>query len=306
MKNEQLLELQTICAGHCLTDEPMCRHTTFRTGGPARAFAQPESEEELSGILTWCRENRTPFYIIGNGSNLLVSDDGFEGVVIQLFKNFSSITSRDGILTAQAGARLSVLAHTALENHLAGLAFASGIPGTVGGAVVMNAGAYGGEMKDVLTRVRILTQEGTIQWVNASELKLGYRTSRIPEEGWVVLAAEMKLTPGDADEIAAVMEDLKQQRILKQPLDLPSAGSTFKRPEGNFAGKLIMEAGLRGFRVGDAQVSEKHCGFVVNRGQASSADIWKLICEVRRKVFEDSGILLEPEVKLLGTFPEFG
>ena len=258
MKKEQLTVLESLCEGHVFPDEPMNRHTTFRVGGPADALVCPESEEELCQLLGWCRREGIPSYIIGNGSNLLVSDEGVRGVVIQLFKNYSAVSRQQETLLAQAGARLSVLAHEALEGSLTGLEFASGIPGTLGGAVTMNAGAYGGEMKDVLTRVRVLQKDGSIYWMDAADLELGYRTSRIQKEGGIVLEAELRLAPGERDRIAQRMEELKEQRVTKQPLDLPSAGSTFKRPEGYFAGKLIMDAVLRGYTVGGAQVSDIH------------------------------------------------
>lgn len=285
-----------------LTQEPMSKHTTFRIGGPADYFALPKTAEEIGKIIALCKESGTPWYVIGNGSNLLVGDGGVRGVVIQLFKNFNEITVEDTCIRAQAGAINSLVAKLALREELTGYEFAAGIPGTLGGAVVMNAGAYGGEMKDILESVTVLDQAGTVRTLPKEELELGYRTSNILKNGYIVLEAVLRLAKGDPEKIAARMEELKEQRVTKQPLDFPSAGSTFKRPEGYFAGKLIMDAGLRGFRVGGAQVSEKHCGFVINAGGATAADVVKLMEEVQRIVSEKFGVTLEPEVKRLGEF----
>ncbi len=304
MQNIAELLIHAVGEDRISTSESMSRHTTFRIGGPADVFAVPRTVEEATEIVRICREQGVPFYVIGNGSNLLVSDLGYRGVILQIYKNLSEISVDGDTMTVQAGAMLSVMAKRALEHGLTGFEFASGIPGTVGGAVVMNAGAYGGEMKDVLEEITVLTGDGAVQKVLAKELELGYRHSVIPERGWIVLGARLRLQEGDSREIGARMEELRQQRVAKQPLDVPSAGSTFKRPEGHFAGKLIMEAGLRGFSVGDAQVSEKHCGFVVNRGKATAEDVYRLIREVAARVREHSGVTLEPEVKLLGEFSE--
>ena len=287
-----------------LVAEPMKNHTTFRIGGPADALALPKTPEEVAEVVRFCNEHAQPYYVLGNGSNLLVSDEGYRGLVLQLYRNFNDIQVNGETITVQSGAMLAAVARTAYQNSLTGLEFASGIPGTIGGAVVMNAGAYGGEMKHVLREVTVLTKDGEVLAIPAKALELGYRTSVIPKNGWIVLGAVLQLKKGDPEQILARMEELKEQRITKQPLDLPSAGSTFKRPEGYFAGKLIMDAGLRGFTVGGAQVSEKHCGFVVNRGNATAADVWELICEVKRRVKEMTGVELEPEVKLLGDFPQ--
>ena len=287
-----------------LVAEPMKNHTTFRIGGPADALALPKTPEEVAEVVRFCHEHAQPYYVLGNGSNLLVSDEGYRGIVLQLYRNFNDIQVNGEMITVQSGAMLAAVARTAYQNGLTGLEFASGIPGTIGGAVVMNAGAYGGEMKHVLREVTVLTKEGEVLAIPAKALELGYRTSVIPKNGWIVLGAVLQLKKGDPEQILARMEELKEQRITKQPLDLPSAGSTFKRPEGYFAGKLIMDVGLRGFTVGGAQVSEKHCGFVVNRGDATAADVWELICEVKRRVKERTGVELEPEVKLLGDFPQ--
>ena len=287
-----------------LVAEPMKNHTTFRIGGPADALALPKTPEEVAEVVRFCHEHAQSYYVLGNGSNLLVSDEGYRGLVLQLYRNFNDIQVNGETITVQSGAMLAAVARTAYQTGLTGLEFASGIPGTIGGAVVMNAGAYGGEMKNVLKEVTVLTKEGEVLVIPAKALELGYRTSVIPKNGWIVLGAVLQLKKGDQEQILARMEELKEQRITKQPLDLPSAGSTFKRPEGYFAGKLIMDAGLRGFTVGGAQVSEKHCGFVVNRGNATAADVWDLICEVKRRVKEMTGVELEPEVKLLGDFPQ--
>ena len=287
-----------------LVAEPMKNHTTFRIGGPADALALPKTPEEVAEVVRFCHEHAQPYYVLGNGSNLLVSDEGYRGLVLQLYRNFNDIQVNGETITVQSGAMLAAVARTAYQTGLTGLEFASGIPGPIGGAVVMNAGAYGGEMKNVLKEVTVLTKEGEVLVIPAKALELGYRTSVIPKNGWIVLGAVLQLKKGDQEQILARMEELKEQRITKQPLDLPSAGSTFKRPEGYFAGKLIMDAGLRGFTVGGAQVSEKHCGFVVNRGNATAADVWELICEVKRRVKEMTGVELEPEVKLLGDFTQ--
>lgn len=283
-------------------DEPMKPHTTFRVGGPADFFVMPKEKEEIRGLVCFCRDAEIPYYIVGNGSNLLVSDKGYEGVIIQVYKEMSRITVKEGRIAAQAGALLSKIAGKALEEGLTGFEFAAGIPGTLGGACVMNAGAYGGEMKDVLSDVLVLTPEGEFATLQAGELDMGYRTSVIARKGYIVLEASIQLERGNRESIRGRMEELKRKRTDKQPLEYPSAGSTFKRPEGYFAGKLIEDAGLRGFQVGGAQVSEKHCGFVINRGNASAADIAELMRQVSLRVKEKSGVMLEPEVKKLGEF----
>ena len=282
--------------------EPMKKHTTFRIGGPADYYLCPHSTEEMQKILQICKENNIEFFILGNGSNLLVSDKGYRGAVIQLWKNFSDIIAEEKTITVKAGALLSKVAAEALEEGLTGMEFASGIPGTIGGAVVMNAGAYGGEMKDIIKEVTVLTKEGEILTLSKEEMNFGYRTSVVKEKGYVVISVVLQLEKGDREKIRKVMDDLKERRVAKQPLDMPSAGSTFKRPEGYFAGKLIMDAGLRGFSVGGAQISEKHCGFVVNKGDATAADVLGLIREVQKRVQEQFGVTLEPEVKFLGEF----
>ena len=283
-------------------EEPMRLHTTFRVGGPADLFVSPNSVEEVCKVTALCREEGVPYYIMGNGSNLLVSDQGYRGVIIQFYKEMNDISVEGTLLRAQAGALLSAVANRALLESLTGFEFAAGIPGTRGGACVMNAGAYGGEMKDVLKTVTVLTQEGEVLTLSNEELELGYRTSVIARKHYIVLEAEIALSKGEKEEIQAVMDDLKERRITKQPLEYPSAGSTFKRPEGYFAGKLIQDAGLRGFQVGGAQVSEKHCGFVINKDHATAAEIAELIRQVSEKVEAQFGVKLEPEVKRLGEF----
>ncbi len=282
--------------------EPMSRHTTFRIGGPADFYLCPHSTKEVQEIVEICKEENLPYFVLGNGSNLLVSDKGYRGVVIQLWKNFSDITVKDCCIQAKAGALLSKVAAEALEAGLTGMEFASGIPGTIGGAAFMNAGAYGGEMKDIIKSVKVLDTQGEVRVLPKEELKMGYRTSIVKEKGYTVLSVELELSKGNREEIRNTMEDLKERRTSKQPLEMPSAGSTFKRPEGYFAGKLIMDSGLRGFSVGGAQVSEKHCGFVVNKGGATAMDVLNLIREVQRRVKEQFGVDLETEVRFLGEF----
>lgn len=282
--------------------EPMSRHTTFRIGGPADYFLVPESCGQICDILSICREEQLPFFILGNGSNLLVSDAGYRGVIIQIFRNMNKISVEGENLRVSAGALLSVVAAAAKNASLTGFEFAGGIPGTMGGAVVMNAGAYGGELKDVLSEATVLTKEGKVLKLTAQELEMGYRSSIVKKAGYLVLEAVISLKKGNYDEISMQMKELSQKRISKQPLEYPSAGSTFKRPEGYFAGKLIMDTGLRGYRVGGAQVSEKHCGFVINIGNACAKDVKDLMDDVIDKVRDKFGVTLEPEVKFLGEF----
>ena len=301
MKNDLYTKLcQINGSAQVLEHEPMKRHTTFRIGGEARYYVMPTSAEALKHTLEACREVGIPYYILGNGSNMLVSDAGYDGVIIQLFKNMNQITIEGRTVTAQAGALLTKISHEAARESLAGLEFASGIPGTIGGAMVMNAGAYGGEMKDVVEKVLVLTPEGELLWLAREELELGYRTSIIAKKGYIVLEAVLYLEQGDQAQIEARMEELKEARVSKQPLEYPSAGSTFKRPTGYFAGMLIIDAGLRGFQVGGAQVSEKLCGFVINRGDATAQDVLDLVAHVKDEVKRQFGVELEMEVKLLG------
>ena len=289
-------------AAQVLTDEPMSAHTTFRIGGPADLFLIPESETQVQELLRACRREEVPAHILGNGSNLLVSDTGVRGAVILIDHNLQEICCEKNEIRAQAGALLVAAAGCAKRAALTGLEFAGGIPGTVGGAVTMNAGAYGGEIRDVLTCVRALDGDLSLKEIPAEKLNLGYRTSAVQTEGLVVLSAVFSLAKGDAEAIAGRMEELRAARAAKQPLQVPSAGSTFKRPEGQYAGKLIMDAGLAGASEGDAQVSEKHCGFVINRGSATAADVLRLIRRVQKEVLSASGVELEPEVRFWGDF----
>lgn len=283
-------------------EEPMKKHTTFRVGGAADFFVVPKTKEEVKNIVALCRELDMPYYVLGNGSNLLVGDKGYRGVIIQIYKEMNHIQVEEDKIIVQAGALLSKIGSAALEAELSGFEFAAGIPGTMGGAVVMNAGAYGGEMKDVLESATVLTPEGEILILSNKELELGYRTSLVAKKNYIVLEATIALQKGEKDAIKARMDELRIQRTTKQPLEYPSAGSTFKRPEGYFAGKLIQDAGLRGFQVGGAQVSEKHCGFVINKENATAADVLELMRQVSAIVKEKFGVELEPEVKRLGEF----
>lgn len=279
----------------------MSKHTTFRIGGKADLFVSAD-EKSLPQLLKEAADEKIPVTIIGNGSNLLVGDGGIRGLVIEIGKGMDKIEISDNIMTVGAGTLLSKAANTAAEHGLSGMEFAAGIPGSVGGAVVMNAGAYGGEMKDIIMDVDVITREGEYRRLTLEELELSYRHSCIIENEYIVVRARLMLQEKDEAQIRLVMEDLKNRRIEKQPLNFPSAGSTFKRPEGYFAGKLIMDAGLRGYSVGGAQVSEKHCGFVVNKGGATASDVVKIMNDVRDKVMEEFGVELEPEVKMIGEF----
>ena len=280
-------------------NEPLAAHCTFKIGGPAQLFVQPQTEQQLCSAVALCKEQAVRYYLLGNGSNILFADEGFAGVVIDISALGSDIAVEGNMLTASAGVRLAVLCRAALEHGLSGLEFAYGIPGTVGGAVYMNAGAYGGEMKDVLTVVRYLTAEGEVVQASAAELDLSYRHSIFEENGGCILSAQFALQPGNAADIRAKMDELMAKRADKQPLDKPSAGSTFKRPAGAFAAALIDQCGLRGFRHGDAAVSDKHCGFVVNLGGATCADVLALCDEVRAIVKEKTGYELEKEIRVV-------
>lgn len=282
-------------------DEPMKMHTTFRIGGPADIYVEP-SISQMVPLIEYLKANSVPFVVIGNGSNLLVSDDGIEGVVISLGKAAAEIIvdEEKAEITVEAGAMLSSVASRAADAGLTGLEFASGIPGSIGGAVYMNAGAYGGEMKDVITSVQILNGEGIVEEIPVDKLDLSYRHSVLMEKPGFVLGAKLKLAKGDKAEIKATIDDIRQKRIEKQPLNYPSAGSTFKRPEGYFAGKLIDDTGLRGYTVGGAQVSEKHCGFVINKSDATASDVLELMKSVDEKVYEKYGVHLTPEVRIIG------
>lgn len=285
-----------------LEQEPMARHTTFRIGGPADYFVELGSIEQIRAAIQVCREENLPWFVLGRGSNLLVSDKGYRGVILSIYKDFQKTEIQGETVTVQAGVLLTTLSGKVLDASLTGLEFASGIPGTIGGAVVMNAGAYGGEMKDIVRKVTVLDQDGEVRTLTCGEMQFGYRTSLAKKKGYIVLGAELTLKQGEKEKIRGEMQALKAKRIEKQPLEFPSAGSTFKRPEGYFAGKLIMDAGLRGAAVGGAQVSEKHCGFVVNTGNATAADVRELMRRVQEKVEEQFGVHLEPEVRFLGEF----
>ncbi len=281
-------------------NEPMSAHTTFRIGGPARYYMIPENAGQVSKCMGFAMKMELPYVIVGKGSNVLFSDEGYPGVVIEVGRSMADIeVSEDGHIRAGAGAGLGALAAAAAKQSLSGLEFASGIPGTVGGAVVMNAGAYGGEIKDCIKSAKVLDKEGAVLELSRDEMELGYRSSVIQRRGYIVTEAVFQLHKGNKEQILGRMSELNAKRREKQPLDYPSAGSTFKRPEGYFAGKLIEDAGLRGFQVGDAQVSEKHCGFVINRGKATAADVIGLMEEVQKRVLETSGVRLEPEVKII-------
>lgn len=286
------------CAFLC--DEPMSRHTTFKIGGAADLFITPSSEEQAAGVIRRCRELGIGYCLIGNGSNLLVEDGGLRKAVIAFTKPFGGIKREGEAVAAQAGALLSSVCRFACDNSLSGMEFAFGIPGSVGGAVYMNAGAYGGEMKDILSEVRALFPDGEIRTIPADEAGFGYRDSAFQHNGAVVLSARFALKPGGKPDIEARMDDIMRRRKDKQPLEWPSAGSVFKRPPGNFAGALIEQSGLKGFAVGGAQVSEKHAGFIINRGGASCGDVLALIEKVRETVLRQTGVMLEPEIKRLG------
>lgn len=291
-----------IPAEYVRIDELMEKHTSFKIGGPADIFVSPNTVEQIIHVVKLCKENNVPFYVIGNGSNLLVSDKGIRGVVIELFRNFASIEvdEKNNCITAQSGALLSRVANAALEVSLTGLEFSHGIPGTLGGGVTMNAGAYGGEMKQVITKVTALDQEGNVLVLEKDALQMGYRTSIIQTKKYIVLDATAQLVQGDKTAIQETMKDLSFRRKDKQPLEYPSAGSTFKRPEGHFAGKLIMDCGLKGHQIGGAKVSDKHCGFIINADHATYEDVINLIEYVKLRVKEQFKVELEPEVRIIG------
>lgn len=290
--------IEAVGAEAVLENEPMSKHTTFRIGGPADVYVMPHTVDELVSVVALCRKENTAYRIVGNGSDLLVSDDGLRCVVVQVLDNLSDIVVDGTSVRALAGATNAAVAGAALDAGLAGFEFASGIPGTIGGAAIMNAGAYGGEFKDVAVELTCVTPEGEVVKVSRDEADWSYRHSMMDAAGYIVVEAILELTPDDPAEIAARMDELKARREEKQPLDMPSAGSTFKRPEGYFAGKLIQDSELRGYRVGGAQVSEKHTGFVVNAGGATAADVMQLIEGVQSRVKERFGVMLEPEVRI--------
>ncbi|MDF2541091.1 MAG: murB [Herbinix sp.] len=283
--------------------ELLKNHTTLHIGGAADYFITPSTTEEIKEILYICKKHEVPYYIMGNGSNLLISDQGYQGAIVQLGENFSTILiDEDGTVTAQAGVLLSRLASEVAKKSFTGFEFASGIPGTLGGAVTMNASAYDGEMKQCIIGATVMDQEGNRIQLNKDELELGYRSSILQKSNYILLEATMKFTLGEQSLIYQKMNDLNAQRRDKQPLEQYSAGSTFKRPVGYYAGKLIMDAGLRGYQVGEAAVSEKHCGFVINKGNATAKEFLTLIQDVTRIVEEKFDVHLETEVKFLGDF----
>lgn len=298
------LELQTMLKdkdfGKILFDEPMKNHTTFKIGGPADVMIIPSTEEELVKAVRFCRNNNIDFFVMGNGSNLLVRDGGIRGVVIKVYEGVNDIRVNGNLIYCEAGALLTAVSKVALKHSLKNLEFASGIPGTIGGAITMNAGAYGGEMKDVVKKVRVLDTNNEIKELSNEEMNFRYRNSRVGDEGLIVLSVELELEHGEYSEIEAIIKDLTFKRTSKQPLELPSAGSTFKRPEGFFAGKLIEDAGLRGLRHGGAAVSEKHCGFVVNIDNATCEDVTHLISVIQKVVNDKFGVKLETEIKIIG------
>ena len=296
-KLQQIVALENI-----KLNEQLKPYTTFRVGGPATYFVEPESIQQVQGLISLCKEHQIDWFVIGNGSNLLVSDEGYDGMIISLQKHFSHVVHEDGQIRAEAGAMIAKVSNTAKKHSLTGLEFAAGIPGTVGGALVMNAGAYGGEIKDTLIEAVVLTEQGEVLTLEASQLELGYRKSCILDKKYIVLEALFGLQKGDEEKIKEDMKHYNEQRRLKQPLDKASAGSTFKRPEGHFAAKLIEDAGLKGYQIGDAAVSDKHAGFVVNLGNATSKDIMNVCNYVADTVKEKFQVSLEMEVKKIGKF----
>ena len=281
-------------------DEPMKKHISFKVGGPADFLVKPKTEEELRNVVEFAKKENVPFIVIGNGSNLLVKDGGIRGIVIELSDNFNNYEIDGNIIKAQSGALLAIIGRNAMKNSLTGFEFAAGIPGTLGGALAMNAGAYGGEMKQVVKTVRLMDRDGNIFELSNEEMKFEYRRSLLTTKDYIVLSAVIELQPGNVEEIKEIMADYSNRRSTKQPLNFPSAGSTFKRPEGHFAAKLIDDCGLRGLTLRGAQVSDKHCGFVVNMGDANAKDILDLMFIVKSTVNEKFGIMLEEEVKILG------
>lgn len=281
-------------------DEPMKKHISFRVGGPADILVKPRTEEQIKNIIDFAKKENIPYIVKGNGSNLLVRDGGIRGIVIEITDNFNSYEIEDKIIKVQSGALLSIIGRAALKQNLKGFEFAAGIPGTIGGALAMNAGAYGGEMKDIVKSVRLMDTDGNIFNFSNEDMKFGYRKSILSKSDYIVLGAEIELEKGDYEEIKEMMKDFSNRRTTKQPLNLPSAGSTFKRPEGYFAAKLIDDSGLRGLTLRNAQVSDKHCGFVVNLGDARARDILDLMYVVKSTVKNKFGVTLEEEVKILG------
>ncbi|MEG2984707.1 MAG: UDP-N-acetylmuramate dehydrogenase [Peptostreptococcaceae bacterium] len=281
-------------------DEPMKNHISFKVGGPADFLVKPKDENQIKEVITFLKSNDIPYIVIGNGSNLLVKDGGIRGVVIKIADNFNEFTVEDNTVFAQSGALLSFMGKAILNNSLTGFEFAAGIPGTLGGAIAMNAGAYGGEMKDIVKMVKLIDTKGNIFELSNEDMEFEYRKSLINKQDYIVLSAVIELKEGNYEEIKEAMKELTKSRVTKQPLNLPSAGSTFKRPVGYFAAKLIEDSGLKGLTLGGAQVSDKHAGFVVNIGDAKAKDILDLINVVKSTVYSKFGVMLEEEVKILG------
>ncbi len=296
-----IMALKSVARDRVFTDEPMSRHTTFKVGGAADVLVMPSSVDEIIKCMQIFKEYGEDFIIIGKGSNLLVGDGGIRGGVIKLSSDFGAVLCEGNVVNAKSGASLAGVASMCLKNSLTGFEFASGIPGSVGGGVCMNAGAYGGELKDIIRSVTVF-KDGEILRLKGEECDFGYRTSRIMKENMVVLEAEFVLETGDYDSIYSKMKELSSKRNEKQPVEFPSAGSTFKRPEGYFAGKLIQDSGLRGYSIGGAQVSEKHCGFIINKGGATAKDVKDLIEYVKKTVYDKFGVVLEPEIRFVGDF----
>jgi UDP-N-acetylmuramate dehydrogenase len=301
MEKDIILELvKNINEENIFQDEIMAKHTTFKIGGEADVFIRPSDVSELSHAIKICKKYNIPYYVIGNGSNILVKDNGFRGVIIQIYKNFNYVEIIDDTVVAGAGILLSKLSKKIADESLEGFEFASGIPGTLGGAIYMNAGAYGGDMSSVLVSVDVIDNKGNIITLTKDELKLDYRTSIIQETNYIILKAVLKCKKGNKDDISSIINDLNNRRRSKQPLEFPSAGSTFKRPVGYYAGKLIMDSDLRGYSIGNAQVSEKHCGFIINKGDAKADDVIKLIHHVTNTVKDKYNVTLETEVRIIG------
>jgi UDP-N-acetylmuramate dehydrogenase len=298
------MKMETVIAGlaglvpeeNILVNEPMKKHTTFRIGGEAACYVKIQNADQLATVQKFLQQESVPMQVLGNGSNLLFSDEGFAGVILEICDKMNGIRVEGSQMIVQAGALMSKVARVAYENGLTGFEFAAGIPGTIGGGTVMNAGAYGGELKQVISSVKMLDETGKIVELSNEEMEFGYRTSIVKKKPYIVVEVTLQLRPGKQEEILEAMEDLAFRRRDKQPLEYPSAGSTFKRPEGYFAGELIMKSGLRGYRVGGAQVSEKHCGFVINTGDATAEDVLQLMEHVKNTVKATFGVELEPEV----------
>ena len=292
--------LQTLGKDKVLYNELMKNHTSFNIGGPVDILLLPENDSDIQNIVNICSDNNEKFMVIGNGTNLLVSDKGIRGIVLKLYKNYSDVSVVGDKIIAKAGILLSELASAAYENSLSGMEFASGIPGTLGGAVAMNAGAYDGEMKDIITETRYIEKNGLIKELKGEEHQFGYRSSKIQKDKGIVLESTVSLSKGNKTDIKSKMDDLNSRRSDKQPLEMPSAGSVFKRPPGYYAGKLIQDSGLRGFSIGGASVSQKHCGFIVNNGNATASEVLELVRHIQKTVKMNFGVTLETEIRLTG------